>query len=58
MLQDVARSGATEIATLNGGIATPAEDAGVPMPLHRAMVDLIERVERSWVRSTQNFRLL
>ena len=48
MLQDVAARRPTEIATLNGGIVRAAADAGVEVPLHRAMVDLIRGVERSW----------
>jgi 2-dehydropantoate 2-reductase len=48
MLQDVAAHRPTEIATLNGGIVRAAEQAGVDAPLHRAMVDLIRGVERSW----------
>lgn len=48
MLQDVAARRPTEIATLNGGIVSAADEAGVPVPLHRAIVDLIRGVERSW----------
>ena len=49
MLQDVAARRRTEIATLNGGIVRAAREAGVPAPLNRAIVDLIEGVERSWL---------
>ena len=48
MLQDVAAHRPTEIATLNGGIVSAADEAGVPVPLHRAIVDLIRGVELSW----------
>jgi len=48
MLQDVAAHRPTEIATLNGGIVSAADELGVPVPLHRAMFDLIRGVERSW----------
>jgi len=48
MLQDVAARRPTEIATLNGGVVSAAAEAGVEVPLHRAMVDLIRGVERSW----------
>ena len=48
MLQDVAAHRPTEIATLNGGIVRAADEAGVDVPLHRAIVDLIRGVERSW----------
>ncbi len=48
MLQDVAARRRTEIATLNGGIIRAAREAGVEVPLHSAIVDLIAGVERSW----------
>ena len=48
MLQDVAARRRTEIATLNGGIIRTAGEAGVEVPLHRAVVDLIAGVELSW----------
>ena len=48
MLQDVTAHRPTEIATLNGGIVSTADGAGVDVPLHRAIVDLIRGVERSW----------
>jgi len=48
MLQDVTAHRPTEIATLNGGIIRAAEQAGLDVPLHRATVDLIRGVERSW----------
>ena len=51
MLQDVAARRQTEIATLNGGIVAAADEVEVPVPLHRAMVDLIRGVERSWTES-------
>jgi 2-dehydropantoate 2-reductase len=49
MLQDVAARRPTEIATLNAGIVRAADEVGVDAPLHRAMVDLIRGVERSWL---------
>ena len=48
MLQDVAAHRPTEIATLNGGIVHAADQVGVEVPLHRAIVDLIRGVEQSW----------
>jgi len=51
MLQDVAARRSTEIATLNGGIVAVADEVGMKVPLHRAMVDLIRGVERSWSES-------
>jgi 2-dehydropantoate 2-reductase len=49
MLQDVAARRPTEIETLNGGIVAVADEVGMTVPLHRAMVDLIRGVERSWI---------
>ena len=51
MLQDVAARRPTEIATLNGGIVRAADEIDIAAPLHRAMVDLIRGVERSWSES-------
>jgi 2-dehydropantoate 2-reductase len=48
MLQDVAARRATEIATLNGGIAAAGAGAGMPTPLHDAVVALIRGLEASW----------
>ncbi len=48
MLQDVTAKRRTEIATLNGGIVRAGGEAGVAVPLHRAMVDLIRGLEWSW----------
>jgi len=48
MLQDVAARRLTEIATLNGGIVDAARGAGVDVPHHRAIVDLIRGLEHSW----------
>jgi 2-dehydropantoate 2-reductase len=50
MLQDVAAHRPTEIATLNGGIVRAADAAGVAVPLHRAIVDLIAGVEHGWTQ--------
>ncbi len=51
MLQDAIAHRATEIATLNGGIVAAAGQAGVPTPLHAAIVDLIRGLERGWRQS-------
>ncbi len=48
MLQDVIARRATEIATLNGGIVRAAQPAGVPTPLHAAIVGLISGLEHAW----------
>ena len=49
MLQDVTAKRRTEIATLNGGIVRRRRRGrGAEVPLHRAIVDLIRGVERSW----------
>jgi 2-dehydropantoate 2-reductase len=54
MLQDVTAHRPTEIATLNGGIVRAAGEAGVEVPLHRAIVDLIRGVEWSWERDPEH----
>lgn len=51
MLQDVSARHATEIGTLNGGIVDAAREAGLPTPMHAAIVELISGVERSWDRA-------
>jgi 2-dehydropantoate 2-reductase len=51
MLQDVTARRPTEIAVLNGGIVRLAREAGVPTPLHEAMVALIQATEHSWGRA-------
>ncbi len=48
MLQDVAARRPTEIDVLNGGIAAAGRRAGVPTPLHDAMVALVHGLESSW----------
>jgi 2-dehydropantoate 2-reductase len=51
MLQDAEARRPTEIATLNGGIAAAGQRAGVPTPLHDAVVALIRGLEHSWTAS-------
>jgi 2-dehydropantoate 2-reductase len=51
MLQDAEARRPTEIATLNGGIAAEGQRAGVPTPLHNAVVALIRGLEHSWTMS-------
>jgi 2-dehydropantoate 2-reductase len=48
MLQDVLARQATEIATLNGGVVAAAREAGVPAPLHEAIVGLVRGLEHGW----------
>jgi 2-dehydropantoate 2-reductase len=48
MLQDVTARRLTEIATLNGGIVAAAHECGLTAPLHAAIADLIDGLERSW----------
>lgn len=48
MLQDVLARRATEIAQLNGGLVAAADAAGLPAPLHRAIVALVTGLEHSW----------
>jgi 2-dehydropantoate 2-reductase len=48
MLQDVSARRATEIATLNGGIAREGEAHGVATPVNALVQTLIQAVERGW----------
>ncbi|MEP7177670.1 MAG: 2-dehydropantoate 2-reductase [Pseudonocardiales bacterium] len=48
MLQDVLARRHTEIDALNGGIAAAGRRAGVPTPIHDAMVALVHGLETSW----------
>lgn len=49
MLQDVEARRKTEIESINGAVARLGAELGVEVPLNRAMVALINGVERSWV---------
>ncbi|MGH8924641.1 MAG: ketopantoate reductase family protein [Acidimicrobiia bacterium] len=48
MLQDVEAQRKTEIEVVNGAVVREAEQLGLDVPLNRAMVALIEGLERSW----------
>ncbi len=48
MLQDVEARRATEIDTINGGVASIGEKIGVPCPLNRAIADMVKGLEYSW----------
>lgn len=48
MLQDVLGKRKTEIETINAAIVREAAELGVAVPVNRAMVALIEGLERSW----------
>ena len=48
MLQDVLAHRATEVDTLNGGIAKIGKEIGVPTPLNDAMTVMIKGLEFSW----------
>lgn len=52
MLQDVLGRRRTEVDVLNGGIAAQGRLAGVPTPLHDAMVALVHGLESTWRDST------
>jgi 2-dehydropantoate 2-reductase len=49
MLQDVEARRPTEIAAINGAIVREGEARGIPVPLNRAMVALIQGLEASWM---------
>ena len=48
MLQDVLAKRQTEVDFMNGAIVQLGEKAGVPVPLNKAMWELIKGLERSW----------
>ncbi|HKS71801.1 MAG TPA: 2-dehydropantoate 2-reductase [Terriglobales bacterium] len=49
MLQDVLAHRPTEVDFINGAIADQGEKMGVPVPLNRAVWQLMKGLERSWV---------
>ena len=48
MLQDVLARRATEVDFINGAIADCGDKLGVPVPLNRAMWQLVKGLEQSW----------
>ena len=48
MLQDVLAQRATEVDFINGAIADCGDRLGVPVPLNRAMWQLVKGLEHSW----------
>lgn len=48
MLQDVEARRATEIDSINGGVAAIGEQIGVPCPINRAIADLVKGLEHGW----------
>ncbi len=48
MLQDVLSKRQTEVDFMNGAIVQLGETVGVPVPLNKAMWELIKGLERSW----------
>jgi 2-dehydropantoate 2-reductase len=49
MLQDVEARRKTEIEVINGAVVRAATEQGVEVPLNRAMVALVQGLERSWL---------
>jgi 2-dehydropantoate 2-reductase len=50
MLQDVEAQRKTEIEVVNGAIVREAGRLGLAVPLNRAMVALVNGLERSWTQ--------
>ena len=48
MLQDVRKQRETEVDFINGAIAKCGDKLGVPVPLNRAMWQLMKGLEHSW----------
>ena len=51
MLQDVEAQRKTEIEVINGAVVREAEKLGIDVSINRAMVALINGLERSWRRA-------
>jgi 2-dehydropantoate 2-reductase len=51
MLQDVEAKRKTEIEVINGAVVREAETLGIDVSINRAMVALINGLERSWRRA-------
>ncbi len=49
MLQDILAKRLTEVDFVNGAIADCGEKLGVPVPLNRAVWQLVKGLEHSWV---------
>lgn len=54
MLQDILNERPTEIDAQNGAICKYAEECGVPVPTHRAMVELVKLLEK-WRPGMEQF---
>jgi 2-dehydropantoate 2-reductase len=48
MLQDVEAKRKTEVEVINGAIVREADVHGIPVPLHRTMLALVQALESSW----------
>jgi 2-dehydropantoate 2-reductase len=48
MLQDIVTQRRTEVDFINGAIADCGERLGVPVPLNRALWQLVKGLEHSW----------
>lgn len=48
MLQDILAHRQTEVDFINGAIADCGEKLGVPVPLNRALWQLVKGLEHSW----------
>ncbi|MFM7678426.1 MAG: ketopantoate reductase family protein, partial [Roseiflexaceae bacterium] len=44
-LQDVVRGSPSEIATINGAVVRHAEQLGIPVPVNRLLVELMEVID-------------
>jgi 2-dehydropantoate 2-reductase len=44
--QDIVKGRRTEIDFINGLVADKGDEAGIPTPTHRALVEVVKQVER------------
>ena len=47
--QDIQKGRRTEIDFINGLVADKGDEAGIPTPTHRALVEVVKQVERKEV---------
>jgi 2-dehydropantoate 2-reductase len=47
--QDIVKGRRTEIDFINGLVADKGDEAGIPTPTHRALVEVVKQVERKEV---------
>jgi 2-dehydropantoate 2-reductase len=52
--QDILKGRRTEIDFINGLVAEKGDEAGIPTPTHKALVEVVKEVERQEVQPDPN----